>query len=62
MFQEMIRVFKAMVGDPELMPYVAKVQKTYLDALVAEGFARDEAMQIICSQSIMNSQSSKKTQ
>lgn len=55
MFEEMIQLFNLMVKDEKLLPSVAKVQGAYRDSLINDGgFSREEAMQILCSQSIIN--------
>lgn len=52
MLEEMKEMLTAVVNDEKLIPTLARGYKKMLLSLVAEGFSREEAMQILVSQGI----------
>jgi len=54
MFVKFLDTFVGAVGKPEFVARMAKAQKAYFDALVAEGFTREEALRIVCSSPLLS--------
>lgn len=47
MFDELFMILKAVEENDELFTRLAKIIRKAVDALVAEGFSRDEAMALL---------------
>jgi hypothetical protein len=52
MLEEMREVMRQFSDDPELFALMAKAFRKAYDALIQEGFSKDQAMQLLCSQGV----------
>lgn len=57
MFDEITKVMKLMVNDKELMKTTASLYRNFYEALFEAGFTEEQAMQIVCSHSVLPKQS-----
>ena len=58
MFAEITKIVKTMSEDKELMKTIATLYRNFYVALCEVGFKEEQAMQIICSHSVLPKQQS----
>ena len=54
MYAQMYNGMFDYLSKPETVAKLAKLQKAYYDALIAEGFSHDDAINIVCSTSLLS--------
>lgn len=55
MFDQVKTILNSILEDKDLLQLSAKIHRRMFDDLVKEGFTEEQAMQIVCSHSILNS-------
>lgn len=54
MFDQVKTILNSILDDKSLLQLSAKIHRQMFESLVEEGFTEEQAMQIVCSHSILN--------